>query len=142
MLRARFAFGRLLRLLVVGAAVLSCSSAPCPPATPSSAASETVGGNSNPAHQAALADQNLVAFSLANCLFWYFQKRGWDVEGIRSISGGYVEMGDKPAEAYERLTEFIRDYRPAIQTKHPVDVELLRCFHLSDSSAWQELVKQ
>jgi hypothetical protein len=88
------------------------------------------------------ADPNLVGFSFANCLFWYFQQQGWDVEGIGSISGGYVETGDKPAEAYERLVAFIRDYHPPVQTKQKVDPDLVRCFHLQDSSEWRGLVKR
>ena len=77
---------------------------------------------------------------MANCLFWYFQKQGWPVDQIRAVAGGYVEMGAAPAEAYQRLALFIRDYAPGLQTKQGIDPELNRCFHLERSEEWRRLV--
>ena len=87
------------------------------------------------------ASPNLVAFSHANCLFWYFQGQGWDTDGIRGIAGGFVEKGTHAAETYAEIAEFIRGYRPPLQTKEDVDIRLLRCFHLNDSAESRALTR-
>lgn len=145
MLQARFYSGPLLKV-VAACWLAGCASAACPPSeSPALTEANEVQAPAiatTPPSMPADADPNLVGFSFANCLFWYFQQKGWDVEGIGSISGGYVETGDKPAEAYERLVAFIQDYHPAVQTKQKVDADLVRCFHLQDSSEWRGLVKR
>ena len=127
MYRTAFGFGPRASCLVVLVA-LSCAAGQKEAKTPTSA---TVQPEEDP---------HLVEFSLANCLFWHFREQGWPTEDIRNIAGGYVEMGTQPAEAYERLASFIRDYEPKVATKHPVNPHLLRCFHLRESAKWRELV--
>jgi hypothetical protein len=76
----------------------------------------------------------LLEFAKANCFFWYFKKKGYDLEDIRAISGGIVEMGSYSAERYQQVSLMVRDYSPAIETKQNIDVDLLKCFTL-DSDA-------
>jgi hypothetical protein len=145
MLRAKICSGPLLAL-IAASGLVSCARAHCPASdSPASATAQELHAPAiaaAPSAQPQDADPLLVGFSFANCLSLYFQQQGWDAEGIGNISGGYVEIGDKPAEAYERLAAFIRDYHPPLQTKQKVDPDLVRCFHLQDSSEWRELVKR
>lgn len=86
------------------------------------------------------ADGNLRQFALANCLFWYFDKQEWPTDDIRAISGGFVETGDDSPETYQRISEWVRDYQPDVSTKHPVDLDLLKCFLLDQSTELEALL--
>lgn len=70
----------------------------------------------------------LLDFAKANCLFWYFSKKGYDLEDIRGISGGMVELGTASAEEYERASLLVKNYRPPLKTKQAIDIDLLKCF--------------
>lgn len=70
----------------------------------------------------------LIDFAKANCLFWYFSKKGYDLEDIRGISGGIVELGTASAEQYERVSLLVKNYRPPLKTKQAIDIDLLKCF--------------
>ncbi len=72
----------------------------------------------------------LLEFAKANCFFWYFKKKGYDLEDIRAISGGIVELGSYSAERYQQVSLMVRDYSPAIETKQNIDIDLLKCFTL------------
>jgi hypothetical protein len=76
------------------------------------------------------ASEQLLDFAKANCFFWYFKKQGYDLEDIRSISGGLVEMGSYSADRYQQVSLMVRDYSPALETKQNIDVDLLKCFTL------------
>ncbi len=78
----------------------------------------------------------LLDFAKANCLFWYFSKKGYDLEDIRGISGGIVELGSNSAEEYERVSLLVKQYRPPMQTKQDIDIDLLKCFTMEHDAAF------
>jgi hypothetical protein len=80
------------------------------------------------AEKAPLPQAELLDFAKANCLFWYFSKKGYDLEDIRGISGGIVERGTASAEQYERVSLLVKNYRPPLKTKQALDIDLLKCF--------------
>ena len=84
-----------------------------------------------PAPQAELLD-----FAKANCLFWYFSKKGYDLEDIRGISGGMVERGTASAEQYAQVSLLVKSYRPPLKTKQAVDIDLLKCFTMEHDAAF------
>ena len=105
-------------------------------------ASWTLAGCASPPPPAPSATEtNLRGFAMANCLFWYIQKRGWDVEDIRGVSGGYVEMGDSSADTYAEISEVVSSWQPDIRTKHDLDVDLVKCFHLDENDALEALIE-
>jgi hypothetical protein len=84
----------------------------------------------------------LLQFAKANCFFGYFKKKGYELDDIRSISGGIVETGSYSADIYQRVSLLVKDYSPVIQTKQDIDVDLLKCFKLdSDPDFIQSLDK-
>jgi len=72
----------------------------------------------------------LIKFAKVNCLFWYFKKHNYDIKDIREISGGIVEMGSYSAEKYQNLSLLVKKYKPKIQTKQNIDIDLYKCFIL------------
>lgn len=124
----------LLAALLFSLPLLSCAPDRSPDPPPATAASGAV--------TTGASEANLRNFALANCLFAYFQKRGWDTRDIRGIAGGYVETGDSPAESYARIAEAVRAWQPDIRTKQDLDVELLKCFHLDDSESIGRLIAE
>ncbi|MBN8429682.1 hypothetical protein JF535_02335 [Microbulbifer salipaludis] len=84
--------------------------------------------------------QELYDFAQANCLFWYFDSKGYDTEDIRAISGGMVEVSDVPIEKFEEISLFIKSYSPEVASKNNVDERLVRCFQLRDSEALRALI--
>lgn len=76
----------------------------------------------------------LLQFAKANCFFWYFKKKSYELDDIRSISGGIVEMGSYSADTYQRVSLLVKDYSPAIQTKQEIDIDLLKCFKLENDT--------
>ena len=85
---------------------------------------------------------NLRDFALANCLSWYFEKREWDVTDIQGVAGGYVEMGDSALETYAQISEAVRTWQPDISTKHELDTDLVKCFHLDENEALEALIEE
>jgi len=84
----------------------------------------------------------LLDFAKANCLFWYFSKKGYDLEDIRGISGGIVERGSAAAEQYERVSLLVKNYRPPLKTKQGIDIDLLKCFTMEhDADFLRSLAK-
>jgi hypothetical protein len=114
-------------------AFAACARGPCPPAAAPSTAVAAAADDA--------PDPHLVAFSQATCLALYLEAKGWDPESARNIAGGHVELGTRSGEAYAALSNFIRDYEPALSTQQRIDKQLLRCFHLDDSAEWQRLVR-
>ncbi len=76
----------------------------------------------------------LLQFAKVNCFFWYFKKKGYELDDIRSISGGIVEIGSYSADMYQRISLLVRDYSPVIQTRQDIDIDLLKCFKLDDDT--------
>jgi hypothetical protein len=71
---------------------------------------------------------DLLQFAKANCFSWYFSKKGYDLEDIRAISGGIVELGSASPEQYEHISLLVKKYRPPLKTKQSIDIDLLKCF--------------
>ena len=78
------------------------------------------------------SDDELLRFAEANCFFWYFKKKGYDIEDIGAITGGIVEMGSYSAEKYQQVAFLVKNYKPAVKTKHKIDIDLLKCFYLCE----------
>lgn len=78
------------------------------------------------------SDDELLRFAEANCFFWYFKKKGYDIQDIGAITGGIVEMGTYSAEKYQKVALLVKNYKPAVQTKHNIDIDLLKCFCLRE----------
>jgi len=71
---------------------------------------------------------DLLQFAKANCFFWYFNKKGYDLEDIRAVSGGIVERGSASPEQYGQVSLLVKNYRPPLKTKQNIDIDLLKCF--------------
>ncbi len=75
-------------------------------------------------------NNELLQFAKANCFFWYFQKKGYDLHDIKAITGGLVELGSASPEQYEQVAELVKNYTPQLVTKQEIDIDLLKCFKL------------
>ena len=78
----------------------------------------------------------LLDFAEASCFLQYFEKKGYDLEDIRAISGGIVERGSFAPEQYEQVSLLVKSYRPPLKTKQQIDLDLLKCFTLKDDPAF------
>lgn len=85
-------------------------------------------------------DNNLRKFAYANCLFWHFSSKDYELESIRAIAGGYVETGNAPPGAYEEIAFFVKNYRIEVDTKQNIDPTLNRCFHLDNVDALNAII--
>jgi hypothetical protein len=81
-------------------------------------------------HENYHSENELLAFAEANCFFWYFKKKGYDLHDIRAISGGIVEKGLYSPEKYQQVSSLVAAYQPTIATKQEIDIDLLKCFCL------------
>jgi len=63
-------------------------------------------------------------------MFWYFKKMNYSTKDIKAISGGIVELGTYSAEKYSKVAFLVKEYKPNIQTKQNIDIELLKCFQM------------
>jgi hypothetical protein len=86
------------------------------------------------------AATNLWQFAQANCLFQFFEKKGWELDDIGAISGGYVELGHSGPDTYAAISEIVSNWQPPIATKQDIDVDLLKCFRLRDNKEIQALI--
>ena len=86
-------------------------------------------------------ESNLRQFAYANCLFWYLKKMGYDTKDIRAISGGIVELGYSSADKYQKISIFVKNYKPDVKTKNEIDVDLLKCFMLDQSEELNQLIE-
>ena len=77
-----------------------------------------------------VSEDELLKFAKANCFFWYFKKKDYDLKDIGAISGGIVETGSYSAERYRKVSLLVKDYAPELSTKQEIDVDLLKCFEL------------
>lgn len=84
---------------------------------------------------------NLYRFAEANCLYWYFEKKGYDTTDIRSISGGFVEKSDSYLDKFQEITMFVKSYTPGLDSKNNIDVDLNRCFQLSESNELKMIIE-
>lgn len=79
-------------------------------------------------------DDDLLKFANSNCLFWYFKSKDLDTSEIKKITSGIVEMSQFSAEKFQRVAFLVKGYTPAIETKSNVDIQLAKCFVLTDDS--------
>jgi hypothetical protein len=86
-------------------------------------------------------NDNLYRFAEANCLYWYFEKKGYDTNDIRSISGGFVEKSDFSLEKFQDISMFVKSYVPNLDSKNNIDVDLNRCFQLRESSKLKVIIE-
>lgn len=77
-----------------------------------------------------MTNDELIEFAKANCFFWYFKKKGYDIDDIGSITGGIVEKGSYSADKFQQVAFLVKEYSPSVQSKHSVDIDLLKCFNL------------
>jgi len=84
--------------------------------------------------------KNLMDFAYANCMFWYFKSKKYDVRDIRAISGGYVEMGRSSADRYQEIAQYIKNYKTTRKTKQNIDPELLKCFYLDENEGLKKIL--
>ena len=62
------------------------------------------------------------------------------MEPVRGTAGGNLEPGTSSAETVGELAVFSRDFKPALETKHSVDMALVTCFHPEESEEWTVFV--
>ena len=84
----------------------------------------------------------LYEYAHANCLFWYFDSKGYDSSDIRGISGGIVETSDVPLEKFQQIALFVRDFSPNVHSKNNIDPKLLRCFQLDKSPGLSDIINR
>lgn len=85
--------------------------------------------------------QNLKNFAYANCLYWHFKSKNYDINDIAAISGGFVEMGSSSADSYQKISLFIKNYKTKRKTKQNIDPSLLKCFYLDQNSELRKLIE-
>ncbi|XOF35178.1 MAG: hypothetical protein ACL93V_07790 [Candidatus Electrothrix sp. YB6] len=85
-------------------------------------------------------EQRLWKFAYANCLFQYFQTKGYDLHDIRAISGGYTEMTEASTETLQEIARQIELYQPELRTKQDIDPVLYKCFFLEDNEALKRII--
>jgi hypothetical protein len=77
---------------------------------------------------AAANSDELMDFAKASCFSWYFKKKGYELDDIKSISGGIVELGSYSAEKFREVAFLVKDYNPGLSSKNNIDIDLQRCF--------------
>lgn len=87
-----------------------------------------------------VASSELLSFAKVNCFFWYFKKKGYDLEDIRNISGGIVEMGSLSSDKYQKTSFLVKEYSPNIETKKDVDLDLAKCFVMEEDLEFLQLL--
>lgn len=87
------------------------------------------------------AETELKTFAQANCLYWYFKKKGYDTKDIQAIARGLVEMSERSSDSFQKVALFVKDYQPDIKSKANVDVDLFKCFKLDGSEELKSLIK-
>jgi len=86
--------------------------------------------------------QNLKKFAYANCLLWYFQKKGYDETDIRAVSGGYVEKSRLSAEKFQQIALLVKDFTLSFDSKNNIDPDLYKCFSLEESQEISDLINR
>lgn len=82
----------------------------------------------------------LYKFALANCMFKYFETKGYDTDDIRAISGGIVETSDISIDKIQAIALFISEYNSNLETKSNIDSQLNTCFNLEESKEFRNLI--
>ena len=67
-------------------------------------------------------------FAKASCFSWYFKKKGYELDDIKSISGGIVELGSHAADKFREVAFLVKDYNPSLSSKNNIDIDLQKCF--------------
>lgn len=81
---------------------------------------------------------DLAEFAEANCFFWYFKSKDYDVSDIKKISAGIVSLSTYSAEKFQKTAFLVKKYSPVIPSKSNIDVELAKCFILKDDKDFVE----
>jgi hypothetical protein len=81
-------------------------------------------------------------FAKANCFYWYFKKKSYDLQDIRAITGGMVEVGSYSSEKYQQVALLVKDYQPKILTKQNIDIDLLKCFRLDKDIGFTQALER
>ena len=79
-------------------------------------------------------DDDLLKFANSNCFFWYFKSKDLNTDEIKKITAGIVENSQLSADKFQQVAFLVKDYAPTIKTKSNVDVQLAKCFVLTDDS--------
>ena len=88
-------------------------------------------------------DQELEKFAKASCIYWFFKKKGYDLDDIEAVTDRMVEIGSYRPATYARIAKLMKEYRPRILSKHNNDVDLLKCFYMNrDSEFMYEVLKE
>jgi hypothetical protein len=77
---------------------------------------------------------DLLKFANSNCFFWYFKSKDLNTDEIKKITSGIVENSQFSADKFQQVAFLVKDYAPAIETKSNVNVQLAKCFVLTDDS--------
>lgn len=88
-----------------------------------------------------IRDTSVLDFAMANCMFQYFESKGYDSDGLRAIAGGIVEMSERPVEDFTQVALFIENYQTKMKTKNNVDPLLARCFEMKSDAEFLRLVR-
>ncbi|MBL1261863.1 MAG: hypothetical protein COB33_015210 [Thiotrichaceae bacterium] len=81
-------------------------------------------------------EDELLNFAKVNCFFWYFKKMKYELEDIRAISGGIVELGSYSPQKYQNVVFLVKEYKPILATKNNIDIDLLKCFKLESDEGF------
>lgn len=85
-------------------------------------------------------NDELLRFAEASCFSWYFRKNQYNDESIRGIAGGIVELSTYSAEKFRNTALLVRDYKPALESKNNIDIDLAKYFYLeSDKDFLKDL---
>lgn len=95
-----------------------------------------------PENSKKIASDELIEFAKANCFFWYFKKKGYDIEDIGSITGGMVEKGSYSADKFQQVAFLVKEYSPNIKSKQDIDIDLLKCFKLDQEPDFIQAVNK
>lgn len=87
------------------------------------------------------ASENLYKFAQANCLFWYFNEKGYDSNQIRKISGGFAELGTSSPEKYQSIALYLKEHPGLENSKQTIDAKLNLCFNLESDKGLREIIR-
>ena len=86
------------------------------------------------------SENDLLEFSRANCLFWYFKEKGYDTEDIKNISSGIVSLSSLSADKFSEVAFLVKDYIAPVRTKNNIDPSLNKCFFMEKDNAFIEKI--
>jgi len=84
--------------------------------------------------------KNLYKYAHSSCLFLYMNSEGYNTNDIRSISAGIVETSNISINVFSEISIFIKNYKPNLDTKNNINIDLNKCFYLEDSKELQDII--